>query len=105
MKNPAWSALTIWIAAVCVSVCAQTASIPATVFRLGVFDGALNEFAPGAPHEPVTADADSANAAREWNAHQPATMMGAKQYPRHRAPFDFGFPEHRRRRTGCMSGF
>ncbi len=65
--------------ALCACVYAQTKPAPATVFRLGVFDGASNEFAPGAPHEPVEAEADGADAAKEWYAHQPAAIVGAPE--------------------------
>ncbi len=51
---------------------AQAASGTNTVFRLGVFDGASNEFAGGVPTAPVVADAGSPNFAREWYGVQQA---------------------------------
>jgi alpha-mannosidase len=42
------------------------------VFRLGVFDGASNEFAQGEPSAQVVADAASPNFAEQWHESQPA---------------------------------
>ena len=56
----------------CACTFGQTTTSPATVFRLGVFDGASNEFAQGAPREPVKVDASAANAAAKWYGSQPA---------------------------------
>jgi len=44
---------------------------------LGVFDGASNEFALGAPTQPVDVDADGADATAQWYGSQPAAEIGA----------------------------
>ena len=50
-----------------------------TVFQLGIFDGASNEFAPGTPSGPVVADAGSKNFTGQWYATQPAALMGSER--------------------------
>jgi len=62
----------LFIAALCVSAAAQTPASSAKVFQVGVFDGASNEFAGGAPKQPVDFDANSGNAATGWYAFQSA---------------------------------
>jgi alpha-mannosidase len=56
---------------------AQSAQNSKTVFQLGVFDGASNEFAAGVPSSPVVADAASADFSRHWFAGQPAVEPSA----------------------------
>src|SRR6185437_12293278 len=48
------------------------------IFRLGVFDGSSNEFAPGAPPTPVVADAARADFAAQWYGSQPANRGDAR---------------------------
>lgn len=55
------------------SVCVYAESPhTAAVFRLGVFDGASNEFAEGMPAVPVVADAAGPDFATQWYASQAA---------------------------------
>lgn len=65
------------ILALGLSASAQSAQNRTAVFQLGVFDGASNEFAQGAPASPVVADADTANFARQWYAIQEAVEPSA----------------------------
>lgn len=60
------------ILALGLSAAAQSAQNPTAVFQLGVFDGASNEFAEGAPVSLVVTDAGSADFAHQWYAGQEA---------------------------------
>ncbi len=61
----------VWLGFMTSMAAAQTSETPSIVFRLGVFDGASNEFAQGAPAGPVVADAASTDFANQWYASQP----------------------------------
>jgi hypothetical protein len=65
------------ILAVGLSASAQSVQNRTTVFQLGVFDGASNEFAEGTPASPVVADAGSTNFTRQWYGSHEAIEASA----------------------------
>lgn len=61
---------------------AQSTNAGTKIFKLGVFDGASNEFAQGAPVRPVDVDANGAEATAQWYGSQPAAVSGVEQQGR-----------------------
>lgn len=57
---------------------AQSTQSSMQVFRLGVFDGASNEFATGVPTSSVIAEIGSSNSERQWYGTQPAVDLSAQ---------------------------
>lgn len=77
LKNAAVTVIASAVVLFCAGATAQATAHEVRVFRLGVFDGASNEFAQGAPVRAVEVDADDTDAAMHWYGSQPAAVVGA----------------------------